>query len=41
MALKRANTPCIGDYDEDVVMMMYDSVVIDRLSSIKERMREI
>ncbi len=41
VALKKANTPCIGDYDEDVVMMMYDSVVIDRLSSIKERMREI
>ncbi|WP_022765773.1 ATP-grasp domain-containing protein [Butyrivibrio sp. XPD2006] len=38
---KTANTPCIGDYDEDVVMMMYDSVVIDKLSSIKERMREI
>ncbi len=38
---KTANTPCIGEYDEDVVMMMYDSVVIDKLSSIKERMREI
>ena len=38
---KTANTPCIGDYEEDVVMMMYDSVVIDKLSSIKERMREI
>jgi carbamoyl-phosphate synthase large subunit len=41
VVLKTANTPCIGEYEEDVVMMMYDSVVIDKLSSIKERMREI
>ncbi len=41
VALKTVNTPCIGEYEEDVVMMMYDSVVIDKLSSIKERMREI
>lgn len=38
---KEANTPCIGEYDEDVIMMMYDSVVIDRLSNIKERIKEI
>ena len=38
---KKENTPCIGDYDEDVIMMMYDSVVIDTLSNIKERIKEI
>ena len=38
---KEANKPCIGEYDEDVVMMMYDSVVIDRLSHLKERTKEI
>ncbi len=38
---KTQNTPCIGEYEEDVVMMMYDSVVIDSLSNIKERMKEI
>ena len=40
VAEKRANTPCIGDYEEDVVMMMYDSVVIDRLDNMKARMKE-
>jgi len=29
------NTPCIGDYEEEVVMMMYDSVVIKKLNDIK------
>ncbi len=38
---KKENKPCIGEYDEDVVMMMYDSVVIDTLSNLKERMKEI
>lgn len=38
---KKENTPCIGDYSEDVVMMMYDSVVIDSLSNIKDRMKEM
>ena len=32
---KAANDNCIGKYDEDVVMMMYDSVVIKRLENIK------
>lgn len=32
---KTANDNCIGKYDEDVVMMMYDSVVIKRLEDIK------
>ncbi len=38
---KKANNPCIGEYEEDVVMMMYDSVVIDSLSHLKERTKEI
>ena len=29
------NTEIIGDYEEDVVMMMYDSVVIKKLSDIQ------
>lgn len=35
---KEANEPCIGDYEEDVVMMMYDSVVIKKLSDIEDDM---
>lgn len=38
---KKANKQQIGEYNEDVVMMMYDSVVIDTLDNLKERMREI
>lgn len=32
---KTANAECIGKYDEDVVMMMYDSVVVEKLSTIE------
>jgi carbamoyl-phosphate synthase large subunit len=32
---KKANEDVIGHYDEDVVMMMYDSVVIKKLDDIK------
>lgn len=35
---KEANEPCIGNYDEDIVMMMYDSVVIEKLSDIEDDM---
>ncbi len=38
---KKENEQQIGKYDEDVVMMMYDSVVIDTLDNLKDRMREI
>ena len=38
---RKANIPCIGEYKEDVVMMMYDSVVIDTLANLKGRMEEI
>ena len=32
---KSPNNDCIGQYEEDVVMMMYDSVVIKKLSEIR------
>ena len=32
---QKANEPCIGAYGEEVVMMMYDSVVIKKLDDIK------
>ena len=32
---QKANEPCIGAYEEEVVMMMYDSVVIKKLDDIK------
>ena len=35
---KRENEPCIGAYDEDVVMMMYDSVVIKKQKEIQSNM---
>lgn len=35
---KRENAVHIGDYQEDVVMMMYDSVVIETLSEINKNM---
>ena len=38
---KKANEQQIGKYDEDVVMMMYDSVVIDTLANLKGRMKEV
>ena len=28
------NQPCFGNYDNDVVMMMYDSVVIKKITSL-------
>lgn len=37
---KEENTPCIGAYEEDVVMMMYDSVVIEKLEGIKRNMND-
>lgn len=38
---KKANRQQIGEYEEDVVMMMYDSVVIDTLANLKGRTKEI
>lgn len=32
---KEINEPCFGDYDENVVMMMYDSVVIKKLQEME------
>ena len=29
------NTPVFGDYEENVVMMMYDSVVITKLDKVE------
>ena len=34
----RENAENIGDYEEDVVMMMYDSVVIKKMSELEESM---
>ena len=31
------NQPCFGNYDNDVVMMMYDSVVIEKIKNLKNR----
>ena len=28
------NEPCFGNYEEDVVMMMYDSVVIEKIKGL-------
>ena len=36
---KEKNESVIGQYEEDVVMMMYDSVVIDSLANLKGRMQ--
>lgn len=36
-----ANVPCIGAYEEDVVMMMYDSVVIKKLSDIENSVMKL
>ncbi len=38
---KEANKPVIGEYEEDVVMLMYDSVVIDKEKNLMDRMQEI
>ncbi len=38
---KKENTADIGNYSENVVMMMYDSVVIDTLEGLEQRMKEI
>lgn len=38
---KEANKQQIGQYNENVVMMMYDSVVIDTLDNLQERMKEV
>ena len=35
---KKENAPGIGDYEENVVMMMYDSVVIKTLDEIQNNM---
>lgn len=35
---KASNEACIGNYEEDVVMMMYDSVVIKKLDDIQNNM---
>lgn len=35
---KKENRSCIGEYDEEVVMMMYDSVVIKKLEDIQNNM---
>ena len=28
------NQPCFGNYDNDIVMMMYDSVVIEKITGL-------
>ena len=38
---KASNEACIGNYEEDVVMMMYDSVVIKKLSDIQDNMVQV
>lgn len=38
---KTANEDCTGNYDEEVVMMMYDSVVIKKLQEIQSEMTTI
>ena len=38
---KASNEACIGNYEEDVVMMMYDSVVIKKLEDIKSNMVQV
>lgn len=38
---KASNEACIGNYEEDVVMMMYDSVVIKKLDDIKSNMVQV
>lgn len=38
---KTANVDCTGRYDEEVVMMMYDSVVIKKLEEIESEMTTV
>lgn len=38
---KASNEACIGNYEEDVVMMMYDSVVIKKLDDIQSNMVQV
>lgn len=38
---KKENDECIGAYEDQVVMMMYDSVVIKKLDEIQSSVREI
>ena len=38
---KVENAECIGDYEDEVVMMMYDSVVIKKLDDIKNSVKII
>ncbi|WP_022762272.1 ATP-grasp domain-containing protein [Butyrivibrio sp. AD3002] len=38
---KKANESIIGQYEEDVCMLMYDSVVIEKLSNLEGNMQEI
>ena len=38
---KAENRECIGSYEEEVVMMMYDSVVISKLNDIKSSVKSI
>lgn len=37
----KENSANIGDYEEDIVMMMYDSVVIRKMSELKETMNSL
>ena len=30
------NKPCFGNYEDDIVMMMYDSVVIEKIEGISK-----
>ena len=38
---KKANDPIIGEYEENVCMLMYDSVVIEKLSNLEGRMKTV
>lgn len=38
---KKVNDECIGAYEDEVVMMMYDSVVIKKLDEIQSSVRKI
>ena len=31
---KIENQPCFGNYDDNVVMMMYDSVIIEKIEGV-------
>jgi carbamoyl-phosphate synthase large subunit len=38
---KKENEECLGNYDEGIVMMMYDSVVIKKLKDIQDNMVQL